>query len=134
MKRSATHPIDGPHKERFTGGGLSAEGHFKNGKRHGAWKYYYRNGTLKAVGKYLAGEFDGEWKWWRENGQLLQVGAFKGGKQVGLWKRYHSNCQLLDQGRYDANGKKVGEWTTFDSSGNAEQRKVFKSRASATVA
>src|SRR5688572_14571960 len=90
MKKKTAEPIaDGPHKEYFAGGELSAEGRIRNGKRHGKWKYYYVNGQLKAVGKYEDGEFEGEWQWWRENGQLLQAGAFKNGKQVGMWRRYY---------------------------------------------
>lgn len=74
MKKSHGHPVDGPHKEYFAGGKLSAEGRFKDGKRHGTWKYYYRNGELKAVGKYVNGEFDSDWQWWRESGQPLPTG------------------------------------------------------------
>ena len=51
MKRSTKLPPDGPHKEFFAGGALSAEGRIRNGKRHGKWKYYFRNGKPKATGK-----------------------------------------------------------------------------------
>lgn len=50
MKQATDPPLDGPHQGFFTDGKLSAEGCFKEGKRHGKWKYYYRNGTRKAVG------------------------------------------------------------------------------------
>ena len=52
MNKSHEHPVDGPHTEYFAGGELSAEGRFKDGQRHGRWKYYYRSGKPKAVGKY----------------------------------------------------------------------------------
>ena len=71
MMKSDAHPINGPYREYFADGKLSAEGRFKNGKRHGSWKYYYRNAVLKAVGKYVFGEFEGQWRWWRENGERL---------------------------------------------------------------
>jgi antitoxin component YwqK of YwqJK toxin-antitoxin module len=48
--------------------------------------------------------FEGEWNWWRENGRLI------------------------DEGRYDE-GKKVGEWKTFDKAGKLTQSKVFKAKA-----
>ena len=50
---------DGLHRELFTNGKLSGEGQYKNGKRHGKWKFFYRNGVLKAAGEYLEGELDG---------------------------------------------------------------------------
>jgi antitoxin component YwqK of YwqJK toxin-antitoxin module len=127
MSKLHDHPVDGPQKEYFAGGELSAEGRFRNGKRHGKWKFYYRNGRPKAVGKYVDGELDGNWQWWRESGQPLQKGAFKNGKQVGPWKRYFDNGQLWDQGTYD-DGKKVGEWKVFDKAGALKQRKVFKAK------
>jgi len=42
MKSSNKQPLNGPHKELFAGGALSGEGQFKDGKRHGKWKFYYR--------------------------------------------------------------------------------------------
>jgi antitoxin component YwqK of YwqJK toxin-antitoxin module len=43
MKEALDDTVDGPHRDHFAGGELSAEGRFKAGKRHGMWKYYYRN-------------------------------------------------------------------------------------------
>jgi antitoxin component YwqK of YwqJK toxin-antitoxin module len=100
MKESRGEGVDGPQREYFAGGELSGEGRFRNGKRHGNWKFYHRNGRQKATGKYLDGDLYGHWEWWRENGEPLQAGAFKNGKQVGLWKRYYDNGQLWDQGAY----------------------------------
>ncbi|MCX7419964.1 MAG: hypothetical protein NT013_10550 [Planctomycetia bacterium] len=79
MKKQTKTPADGPHKELFSDGTLSGEERFKDGKRHGKWKFYLRNGQLKTAGKYVAGELDGHWEWWRENGKPLQAGAFTSG-------------------------------------------------------
>jgi antitoxin component YwqK of YwqJK toxin-antitoxin module len=62
MNRSSKNVVDGPQKEYFANGELSAEGRFRNGKRHGKWKFYYRSGGVKAVGKFVDGELDGPWK------------------------------------------------------------------------
>lgn len=124
MKKSLTAPKDGPHKELFAGGKVSGEGHLRNGKRQGAWKFYHLNGKLKAVGKYVDGALYGYWEWFRENGKPLQAGAFEGSAQVGLWKRYYDSGQLWDEGRYE-HGKKVGQWKTFAKDGSLKQSKVF---------
>jgi antitoxin component YwqK of YwqJK toxin-antitoxin module len=127
MMKSNAHPANGPHREYFADGKLSAQGRFKKGKRHGLWKYYYRNAVLKAVGKYVDGEFEGQWQWWRENGERLQAGAFRDGKQVGRWKRYYDNGQLWDEGVYES-GEKVGEWKVYNNAGALKQSKIFKAR------
>jgi|SRR6266540_5151286 antitoxin component YwqK of YwqJK toxin-antitoxin module len=94
MKSSGKSPLNGPHREYFSDGGLSGEGRLKDGKRHGKWTFYYKSGGLKATGKYLAGELDGPWEWWRENGQPLQAGTFDSSKQVGPWKRSASQHMM----------------------------------------
>ena len=43
---------------------------------------------------------------------------------MGAWKRYYENGQLWDEGEYQ-NGKKIGEWTTYDKSGGVKQKKTF---------
>jgi hypothetical protein len=58
MMKSNAYPVNGLYREYFADGTLSAQGRFKNGKRHGLWKYYYRNAVRKAVGKYVSGEFE----------------------------------------------------------------------------
>jgi antitoxin component YwqK of YwqJK toxin-antitoxin module len=130
MKSSIKSPVNGPHKELFSGGGLSGEGHLKVGKPHGKWTFYYKSGGVKATGKYLDGELDGHWEWWRENGQPLQAGAFDSGKQVGPWKRYYENGQLWDEGAF-GDGKKVGEWKIYEKTGVLKQSKPTSRRNSA---
>ena len=58
MKQSESTPENGPHKEFFADGELSAEGQFRNGKRHCAWRYYHKNGNPKARGEYVEVEFE----------------------------------------------------------------------------
>jgi antitoxin component YwqK of YwqJK toxin-antitoxin module len=128
MKSNQPAHADGPHRELFSSGKLSAEGHYKNGHRHETWKYYYLNGQIKAAGSYTLGEFTGYWEWWRENGQPLQHGSFSEGKQVGHWKRYYDNGQLWDEGEYTQAGKKTGLWITYNKDGTVKQQKNHKSK------
>src|SRR6266568_3299344 len=41
------------------------------------------------------------------------------------WRRYYENGQLWDEGAYQ-DGRKVGEWKTYDKSGALKQCKTFK--------
>jgi antitoxin component YwqK of YwqJK toxin-antitoxin module len=60
MKKSNDHPVDGPHKEYFAGGELSAEGRYKDGKKVGEWKVYDKSGALKQ-GKVFKAKRDGNY-------------------------------------------------------------------------
>ena len=77
MKRSSHQPLDGPHKEFFAGGKLSAQGRFKNGKQVGVWMRYYNNGELWDQGNYDDGKKVGEWKEFNKAGALKQRKVFK---------------------------------------------------------
>lgn len=115
---------DGPRKETFRDGTLSAVGRYSSGKKTGKWKYYYRNGRLKATGTYSAGRLEGPWRWYREGGGPLQEGRFKDGKQVGLWKRYHASGKLYDVGKY-VDGEQVGVWKYYDKNGKLVRTKTY---------
>lgn len=81
---------------------------------------------MKAVGTYTdQGEFTGPWKWWRENGQVLQFGEFEDNKQIGPWKRFHGNGQLMDEGEYGPDGKKTGEWKTYNPDSTVRSTKTY---------
>ena len=82
MKQSGNQLLNGPQRECFAGGELSAEGRFREMGGRGKWKYYYRNGRPKAVGKYVNGKFDGNWQWWRKAGRLSRSIE----KQRQLWQ------------------------------------------------
>jgi len=127
MKKSTAPIKNGPDKGYFSDGTLESEGSWKDGKRVGPWKFYYKNSQVKAIGTYTEnGEFTGSWKWWRENGRVLQFGDFNDGKQVGPWKRYHANGQLMDEGSYGQDGNKVGEWKVYNPDSSLKSTKVFK--------
>lgn len=74
---------------------------YKNGKRHGFYKYFHKNGQLKFRGSYTNGKLRGAFEGFYENGQLEETGDYK-------------------------NGKKHGPWEFFDEDGNFVAREIFK--------
>jgi antitoxin component YwqK of YwqJK toxin-antitoxin module len=45
--------------------------------------------------------------------------------QVGMWRRHYDNGQLIDEGNYEE-GKKAGEWNTYDKTGRLKRTTVHK--------
>lgn len=65
-------------------------------KSSGEFREYYDNGFTKSLGRLRNGEMTGAWRWFRRDGSLLRSGRFGTGA---------------------AAGRQVGEWTTYDRSG-----------------
>ena len=55
------------------------QGSFRNGKREGAWVYYWSNGQLQLKGNYKNGKKDGVWVAYSSNGNAWKKfsGTFK---------------------------------------------------------
>ena len=67
---------DGIHYEKFTNVPFTGkvtgrwQGSFKNGKKEGAWVWYYGNGQLSYIGNYKNGSKEGAWVSYNEDGTL----------------------------------------------------------------
>jgi len=120
------HPESGACEGAVADGTPESTGKFHGGMKQGEWKFFYRNGRLKALGVYDDGKLTGHWVWWRQNGQRLQEGAFAENRQVGPWKRWFDNGQLWDEGTYNDDGKKVGEWTTYNRDGAVKSTRLHR--------
>lgn len=108
--------------ELFKDGSLSGRGDYdSDGKRHGPWEFWYANGQKKADCTYDAHRLDGASTFWHPNGELLQRGAFDLNTQIGHWERWFDNGQLRDVGDYDSQGKRIGEWKTYDRDGTLKK-------------
>ena len=115
---------DGPYVSWASNGLKIEEGQFKNGKRHGAWKYWHTGGNsfdhhsvLAREETYLDGGVrDGTWTNWHDNGKLERVAGYDRGARVGVWTSWHWNGVKLREGRYDQ-GKEVGVWTWWHDNG-----------------
>ena len=67
------------------------QGSFKNGKRHGAWVWYYENGQLSWKISYNNGYFTGDSVSYYRNGQLKWKGAWKSNMREGVWVSYNKD-------------------------------------------
>jgi antitoxin component YwqK of YwqJK toxin-antitoxin module len=56
--------------------------------------YYFKNGKIKAQGHLKNQKMQGEWRFYRESGQLWQVGHFIDNEKNGSWIRYDKNDKV----------------------------------------
>ena len=76
---------------------LRYEQKYKEGKKHGSCREWYKNGQLKKEEQYKMGKLYGESKAWYENGQLKDSIYYLNGYREGLRKGWHENGQLKHQ-------------------------------------
>lgn len=51
---------------------------------------YHKAGTVRARGQIVDGALTGYWEWFRKDGTKMRSGYFEEGKQVGEWTTYDS--------------------------------------------
>ncbi|WP_066256556.1 toxin-antitoxin system YwqK family antitoxin [Hydrogenophaga flava] len=51
---------------------------------------YHKAGTVRARGQTVDGALAGYWEWFRKDGTKMRSGYFEDGKQVGEWTTYDS--------------------------------------------
>jgi len=82
---------DVPYTGKITGG---TQGSIKNGKREGAWVFYYESGQLEAKGNFKNGEREGAWVDYHQNGQLWGRHNYTNGNRYGAQVSYNEDGTL----------------------------------------
>ena len=86
--------------EYWDNGDVLSQTHYKDGKRDGSHRTYFKNRHLMSEGFYKNGKMIGLWMTFHENGELESKGEYKysesGGYSIknGGWKYYYDNGQL----------------------------------------
>jgi uncharacterized protein YdhG (YjbR/CyaY superfamily) len=52
---------------------------------------YYDDGSVKSHGKMKDGRPHGAWRWYRKDGTLMRTGSFNAGRQTGTWETWNRN-------------------------------------------
>ncbi|MDD9812334.1 MAG: hypothetical protein OXU71_11650 [Gammaproteobacteria bacterium] len=87
-------------------GGMTSEGHYVDGKKHGYWLYVDSLGNA-AEGKYENGERHGKWIE-RSNWNGVEEGEYVNGRKHGMWTQRFADG-TTGGGQY-VNGRKHGYW------------------------
>ncbi len=104
--------------------GLSAEGVFRQGIRHGEWKTYRDDGSLQSKGVFAMGLRTGVWEAYDPQGVVLSEMNYLAGSRHGDWRAYSNDGALIGEGQY-ADNTPSGRWTTYYSGGQVKERGLF---------
>ena len=101
--------LDGIQTTFFNNGKISTIKTYKNGKRNGLWKKYYKNGNLKSKITFdNNGKENGTHTRYTESGKILSVINYKNGMKHGEDISYHIDSDIIEQKQEYVNDKKHG--------------------------
>jgi antitoxin component YwqK of YwqJK toxin-antitoxin module len=92
--------LNGPQKEYFPSGKISAQFNIVLGKYHGVFKYFFEDGSIKQEGKYVDNVLVGELKSYYENGKLKEIVIMAENVEKGPFIEYFDNGNIKTKGVY----------------------------------
>ncbi len=99
-------------------------GSFIRGYKNGLWKTSYKNKLVKTI-NYNNGLIAGKYRVYNTKGVILYKTTF-GTQGNGKYKDfYYKTGMLKEEGNYE-NGKKEGEWCTYNQQGNTKEIVYYK--------
>lgn len=103
--------------------GLVEEGIFKNGYKDGLWKTIYENKLVKTE-NYNVGSMIGRYSVYKIDGDLLFKTTF-GSQGNGKYQDYYYTTGILKEEGFYKNGKRDGEWCTFNEKGKLLENTIY---------
>jgi len=117
----------GPWSTWFRNGNKWKEVNYKPGRRFGVLDgksmEWYVDGTPKEDLTYSDGQKHGVCRWWYRDGTLWKEICYLKDKPDGNIRTWHSNGQLAET-RYLDNGRRIGEWISYNDEGR-ETNRIF---------
>lgn len=89
---------------------------YKNGKRDGVKKIFYKDGKIHLIAVFKNNLLNGTLIGWNENGQKLIQIQYLNDKENGEMREWYSNSRLKTRGYY-SHGVKNGKFTKWDIEG-----------------
>lgn len=89
---------------------------YKNGRKNGLAKKYYKNGNTQFVINYQNGLKEGLTKWYYENGQLYRETLYTDDEPSGIQKKYYENGKPMAEIPYK-NGEVIPGLKEYTKSG-----------------
>lgn len=106
-----------------------------NGRKHGAWKYFYADGTIKREGTYKHGLENGYFKEYDIAGNLVTTAKFADGTKLedvaelvklDVRKDYYPDGKIKIAATYNKEGKLEGVRREYSEDGNIEKSYIFR--------
>lgn len=101
LERGAIPVKHGPGAWFHPGGGMAAQGPYRDGRRHGVWVSWDEEGRRTSVISYAAGEYDGPYVTWWPNGIRQSEIEWKAGKKHGRARSWGDDGKPLVVTYYD---------------------------------
>ncbi len=100
MERSGNKLVPVYQTEYFENGQISKEGPYKNGKRNGLWKTYYKTGELWSKIYFKNGLSDSVTTAYYTNGKIRYQGFYTKGQKSGTWKIFKEDGTIKELKHY----------------------------------
>lgn len=81
-------------------------GEFKDDKKIGKWKHFYRNDIKRFEGNYKYGREEGKHKYYYSNGKIEHIEIYKNGRKEKKWSYYNRNGVLIRIEEYENDKEK----------------------------
>lgn len=118
--------LQGDYKEFYSDGSPKRTAFFEAGVLNGLEKKYHENGQLKESVNYVNGNFNGKRMVYWTNGILKEQNSFQNGILGGENLFYYSDGKLRKSLKFNATGKREGQWEDFHPNGQLKQRLEYK--------
>lgn len=140
-KRDSLNRWQGSVRDFYLNGEVQMKGAYKDGMRHGVFRYYSEHNTYESLGRYMDDRAVGRWESYHQNG-LLQSEVFynNGAYTKSIWDSlgnqqvtngngrqitWHANGQIAEEGDY-VKGLKQGYWYGYYPSGKQHYQEMYR--------
>ena len=105
---------------------LREKGVYKNDKKSGVWKYWYKNGALHYEENMKDGRrvLEGSIMFYYSNGKKKKELSYKNGSPHGMWRTWYENGTLKTEGEYK-NGEEEGVFIVNFANGKLMRKENF---------
>lgn len=73
------------------------QGEFREGQRHGRWRWRWPDGEKRVLGWYKDGVPVKDWEFWRADGRRQARGKYVDGRRSGRWELWDDEGALLEE-------------------------------------
>lgn len=115
---------DGKEVKYFPNGEKQCEGEWKQGEKHGTWRFYYESGAIKSE-THFGGRTPMTMTFWHPNGQVSLQGPAVDGSRQGVWRVWRKNGLLAEEGPF-VGSVRDGLWRIYSEDGTSVAEVVYR--------
>lgn len=116
---------DGAETKYSASGAKVWEGHWKNGEKHGVWRFFYADGQIKSQTSYLGPRTSALQTFWHPNGQVSLQGPAIDGVRQGVWRIWRKDGTLAEEGSF-LGSLREGPWKVYSEDGKLVTEVVYQ--------